>query len=257
MRLMDLISWRHLLSRSLRNRLRPYWNSLLQKEQALRERSFYKQFIRRGDLVFDIGANVGGKTAAFLAVGARVIAVEPNPQCVSLLKKMFHAAIATGQLTIRPMAVASEEGEIRLSSFEGNSELTSGSQDFLRYARGSGYHEVKTVEVPAVTLDNLILEHGVPRFIKVDVEGMDALVLRGLTHAPQLMSFEYHRSAALWENTLACFSEGKRLGYREANVTKYAEPRLILRNWIPIAQTPGYLLSADYKEDDWGDVLLR
>ena len=254
---MQLIGLKRLLPRSARALLRRRWDRLLHWEQLARERSFYKQFIRRDDLVFDIGANVGGKTAAFLAVGARVIAVEPNPQCVFLLKNRFHAAVASGQLTIKPLAVGSEEGEISLTSFEGNSELTSGSQDFLRYARGSGYHEMKTVKVPAVTLDNLILEHGVPRFIKVDVEGMDALVLRGLTHTPLLMSFEYHRSAPLWANTLACFSEGKRLGYQEANVTKYAEPRLILRNWIPIAQTAAYLLSADYKEDDWGDVLLR
>src|SRR3974377_179632 len=45
-----------------------------------RERRLFGHFMRPGDLVFDIGANIGDKTAAFRAHRARVVCVEPDPR---------------------------------------------------------------------------------------------------------------------------------------------------------------------------------
>lgn len=45
----------------------------------------YRQFVKSGDLVFDVGANVGNRTAVFLRLGARVVAVEPHASCVAEL----------------------------------------------------------------------------------------------------------------------------------------------------------------------------
>ena len=53
------------------------------------ELDFYRAIIKPGDLVFDIGANVGFKTEAFVACGARVICVEPNPKCLPILLHEF------------------------------------------------------------------------------------------------------------------------------------------------------------------------
>jgi hypothetical protein len=48
---------------------------------------FYAQFLRRGDLCFDLGAHVGDRVRAFSRLGARVVAVEPDPLCAALLKR--------------------------------------------------------------------------------------------------------------------------------------------------------------------------
>jgi hypothetical protein len=49
-------------------------------DQRQNERDFYRRFIRPGDLVFDVGANVGKRSAVFLDLGATVVAIEPNPR---------------------------------------------------------------------------------------------------------------------------------------------------------------------------------
>jgi hypothetical protein len=48
------------------------------------------------------------------------------------------------------------------------------------------------IEVPVVTLDALIAQHGEPAFVKIDVEGYEPQVLRGLTRPVQALSFEFH-----------------------------------------------------------------
>ena len=54
-----------------------------------RARRFYGALVRPGDLCFDIGAHLGDRTAHFLTLGARVVAVEPQPQLMALLRRRF------------------------------------------------------------------------------------------------------------------------------------------------------------------------
>ena len=49
----------------------------------------YGSFVRRGDLVFDVGAHVGDRVASFRRLGARVVAVEPQPALVKVLKLFY------------------------------------------------------------------------------------------------------------------------------------------------------------------------
>ena len=70
-------------------------NSIGQKwadrEQKQRKLRLYSKFLRRGDLCFDVGANIGNRTDAFLEIGAQVIAVEPQTECARILREKFHA----------------------------------------------------------------------------------------------------------------------------------------------------------------------
>ena len=51
--------------------------------------NFYSQFIKKGDLCFDVGAHKGNRTEIFLKLGARVVAIEPQERCVRYLQSKF------------------------------------------------------------------------------------------------------------------------------------------------------------------------
>ena len=60
------------------------------RKKRLKKRiTFYSQFIKKGNLCFDIGANVGNRAEVFLEIGAKVIAVEPQSKCVKVLNEKF------------------------------------------------------------------------------------------------------------------------------------------------------------------------
>jgi FkbM family methyltransferase len=256
-RLMQLIGLRRLMPRKLRVSLRGYWDRALTLEQQLRERQFYRQFVRRDDLVFDIGANRGDKTAAFLSLGAHVVAVEPNAACADYMKTNFHAAVANGHLEIECVAIASEGGELNFTVFDSTSAMTSGSTQFVKYAKTLGCTEVRAIRAKAITLDDLVARHGLPHFVKIDVEGMDADVLRGLARRPKFLSFEYHTAKPLWENTCQSFQQVIRLGFKEANLTSLAAPKLLFKSWMTIDAALSTIKKFQESAGSWGDVIVR
>jgi FkbM family methyltransferase len=257
MRLMQLIVLRRFLPKPLRNVLRQRWNDLLGWEQDFKERKFYGRLVGRGDLVFDIGANKGGKVAAFLALGTRVVAVEPSADCTDHMRIHFRDAIAKGQLQIEPAAVASKNGELALIAIDPDSGMYSGSPDFVKYAETIGYTGARAMKVKAVTLDDLVQRYGMPHFIKIDVEGMDAEALRGLSGRSRFLSFEYHTTAALWNNTRECLDHIIRLGFTEANFTEFVSPKFLFQSWIGIDAALSQLEKWRTDGTHWGDVVVR
>src|SRR5262245_61186113 len=71
----------------------------------------YGQFVKPGDLVFDVGAHVGDRVAAFRRLGARVVAIEPQPALVKTLQLLHGRDRA---VTIEPFAVGREAGDVEL-----------------------------------------------------------------------------------------------------------------------------------------------
>jgi FkbM family methyltransferase len=188
MRLMQLIGLRRLLPKTVRALFRHRWNALLLWEQHLKERRFYRQFIPPDTLVFDIGSNTGEKTAAFLSLGARVVAVEPNSSCTNYLLTRYREAVQTQRLCVECVAVAATNGELNLSVIDPDSGMCSAEPNFVLYARTIGYTGGEPITANAVTLDHLTKQYGLPDFIKIDVEGMDAEVLKGLSKRPRSLS---------------------------------------------------------------------
>jgi FkbM family methyltransferase len=254
---MQLLFLKSFLPRPLRHRLGGGWNHLIQREHARQEKRFYRQFIKRGDLVFDVGANVGEKTAAFLAAGARVVAVEPNPVCVDEIRKMNRRALSNGSLLVEAVAVAGSRKQITLNVFEGHTQLTTGSPDFVEFVGSALQVAARQITVPALTLDDLVGRHGLPDFLKVDVEGMDAEVLTGLHRKPKHLSFEFQVRPALWENTRRCLMEVERLGFTAANVTESSPPKLLLGHWLEIKSVASELHRLFGEGDRWGDIIVK
>ena len=156
-------------------------------------RQFYSSLLTDGALVFDVGANVGTMTQVFASVGAKVIAIEPNPDCVR------HIELATDRKTVEVLqAVAGETnglGVLHVSdrkdkmsslSAEWRETVSKENRDYTGMWK-------RELTVPMITLDALIKRYGLPAYIKIDVEGYEEQVLKGLCQLPTLLSFEFNR----------------------------------------------------------------
>jgi FkbM family methyltransferase len=149
---------------------------------------FYSQFITSGDLVFDVGANIGNRIDALLQLNAKVIAVEPQPHCISVLKQKFK-----NKITIEEVGLGSSAGT-GVMHIADVSTISTLSKEFIEKTSSSRFKRNKwesTIEIKLSTLDKLIEKYGVPVFCKIDVEGFEAQVLGGLHHTIPFLSFEY------------------------------------------------------------------
>jgi len=152
----------------------------------------YRRFLSPGDLAFDIGSHVGDRVTAFRKLGARVVALEPQPlPCRAL--RLIHGRDA--MVTLVPAAVGDREGQITFHLNSANPTVSTASADFVARADGAGGWEGQTwdaqIEVPVITLDALIAAHGRPAFAKIDVEGFEESVLAGLSSPMPALSFEF------------------------------------------------------------------
>jgi FkbM family methyltransferase len=154
--------------------------------------ALYRRFLRPGDLAFDVGAHVGDRVASFRRLGARVVAVEPQPALVFTLR-LFYGF--DRKVAIEAVALGRETGTIELKLNPPNPTVATASKEFVAAAKGAAGWEdqrwTKNVVVPLTTLDALIERHGLPRFVKIDVEGFEDEVLAGLTKPLPALSFEF------------------------------------------------------------------
>lgn len=162
-----------------------------------RLRRFYSAFVSPGDLVFDLGAHMGDRTRAFAALGARVVAVEPQAELARALTRRLRSVPG---VTVRQEAVGSSPGSADIAIPESNRTVATLNPDW-RAAVASGnpgfagitWHRREAV--PVTTLDALIAEFGRPQFCKIDVEGYEAAVLAGLSAPLPGLSVEFVRGA--------------------------------------------------------------
>jgi FkbM family methyltransferase len=212
----------------------------------------YGRFITRGDLVFDVGAHVGDRIAAFRRLGARVVAVEPQPALVRTLKLLYGR---DRTVAIEPVAVGRREGTIELKLNIDNPTVSTASEAFVQAANGApgweGQAWTRTVRVPLTTLDELIARHGMPTFIKIDVEGFEAEALAGLTRPPRALSFEF--TTIQREVAAACIERCAALGYARYNAM-LGESHTLLHGDGVGANTLARWLHALPPEANSGDV---
>lgn len=163
----------------------------------------YANFVRPGDLCFDVGAHVGNRIRSFVSLGARVIAIEPQPDLVTVLERLYGGRT---DVTLLKCAIGAEEGTatLRISTSTPTVSSTSGGWvDRMRADPGfRGVSWDREVDVPMRTLASLIAEFGEPAFCKIDVEGSELEVLKGAGRPLRAVSFEYLPAAK--DAALAC-----------------------------------------------------
>jgi FkbM family methyltransferase len=169
--------------------VRIYYGS---RERMRRMTALYGRFVGRGDLVFDIGSHVGDRIAAFRKLGCRVVAVEPQPAAFSFLRLAYGRR---PDVTLIHGAVSDRAGTLPLRINIANPTISTASSAFIDAAHGAsgweGQSWEETIEVRAVTLDELVGLHGVPAFVKIDVEGFEHEALKGLSRPLPALSFEF------------------------------------------------------------------
>lgn len=157
--------------------------------EVRREAQFYKALFHAHQvkgIVFDIGANLGFTTQAFLDGGAeRVIAVEPDSFNIGVLRARFGR---NPRVAVLPCAVSNMEGKTTLWRHTEDSALHTLEPKWMESVGSSHYEPASTIRT--ITLDGMIREYGMPSFVKVDVEGHEWGVLRGLGQAVPFLSFE-------------------------------------------------------------------
>jgi len=162
-----------------------------------------------GDLVFDLGANRGNYTAGFVKKGCRVIAVEPQ---LAVHERLYYRFKKMRQVTCVCAAVADKPGEAVLH-LNGGSTYISGPfvPDFQK-------GNFPTQKCKVVTIDALISRYGMPRAIKMDVEGHEAKALRGLSFPIEMMTMEFH--SCNMEKLPICLDLLERFGEYKYNIVR-------------------------------------
>jgi FkbM family methyltransferase len=214
-----------------------------QRLQFLAQRSLYAEFVRPGDLVFDVGANIGNKSAVFLSLGASVVAFEPQPACAREV-----AARGTTRLAVVRKAVGEAIGSASLN-LKRETALAS-------LVLNWGGETTATLEVEVTTLDAAIAEFGIPSFCKIDVEGFEPQVLRGLTTPIKVISLEYHSDARGTDKIRTCLELLSRLGDYEINLTGHESSHLSLPTWQPMKEFM-HSFPESAKPFAYGDLFAR
>lgn len=150
------------------------------RERQLRH-AFFAEFVRPDDLCFDVGANLGQTIEALRTCNAQVVALEPNPYCLPTLRYHFGA---DKQVVLLKQAVGSTSGVARLH-FRSTASTASLREDW-------NPQDNQVIETELVTLAQLIATHGLPRLLKVDVEGFELEVFKGLDQPVEIIYFEMH-----------------------------------------------------------------
>lgn len=165
-------------------------------KQHKKEVDFYKSFLEPCDLIFDIGAFDGHKTAAFLHISKKVICCEPDEQSFNTLKIRFRNK--RRRVFTENVALADYQGTGILFIHHKGSAFNTMNDKWKSVLEADNLDkwDEKIVfsstskKVKLTTLDSLIKKFGTPDFIKIDAEGYEKKILLGLTQKARLISFE-------------------------------------------------------------------
>lgn len=212
----------------------------------------YGQFLKSGDIAFDVGAHVGDRISSFRRCGAKVIALEPQPGPLKVIN-FLHGRDPL--VTIVAAAAGAEKGLLTLNINSDNPTVSTASQSFVDAAQNAkgweGQVWDRTIEVPVTTLDSLIAQYGLPKLIKIDVEGFEHSVMMGLSRAVPVLSFEFTTIAR--DVAQDCLDRAVILGYARFNVALGESQKMVFSKPVDLARMSAWLATIPHEANS-GDV---
>lgn len=217
----------------------------------LKLKKFYAQFVKPGNLVFDIGANDGDYTEVFTKLGAQVVAIEPQPVCFEALRQKFKQ---NKKVKLVQQGIGQKKGRLDfyISSF--NNPNSTFSTDFQTKSRYSYRKWDKVIKVDVITLDQLVQTYGTPDFCKIDVEGYEWEILSVLKTRIPVISFEF--ITEMHQKAIDIIKHLDSLGKATYNVCIGMNYTYEFDSWISGKKLISFL--KENKDKNWyGDIYVR
>ncbi|TKK70329.1 FkbM family methyltransferase [Ilyomonas limi] len=229
-------------------------NRLFPRNEPQYKIQFYSQFFSKNNLVFDVGANMGNRVKLFLQIGAKVVAVEPQKSCIRQLQDEFGKRI----IIVKKGCGAKEE--VKDFYISETDVLSSFSEDFIKKTKDGRFSCHKWEQKDSIeltTLDILISQYGMPEFIKIDVEGYEPEVLKGLTKKVPYISFEYI-VPELKENLIKCIELINDMNPNAFYNYSMGESFVLSGEWVNKENFLQIISATDFdSKTDFGDVYVR
>ncbi len=135
---------------------------------------FFREFIKEGDTVYDVGANIGYFTLEFARLvgpNGKVLSFEPHPQVFQVLKRNINR---NGYQNVKPYNCACGDMDGTINLFISN--VNEGNHKIVANDYNKGSTEVDIVKLSKHIKENL------PKIIKMDIEGAELLAIKGIGH---------------------------------------------------------------------------
>ena len=204
-------------------------------------------------LIFDIGMHNGNDSEFYLRKGFNVVAVEANPVLAQAARQRLADWIDCGRLVILNTGLSGESGELPFYVNKVIDEWSSFDKDIA--SRG---HAIEEIRVKTITPDELIDLYGTPYYAKIDIEGLDALIVDRLIsrdNKPFYLSHEnpmphiFESLVTAGYKRFKCISQSKVVSYKLPDSP--LEGRYISWQFQPGSsgpfgeETPGHWLNSD------------
>ncbi len=178
---------------------------------------------QHNDLIYDIGMFNGGDTEYYLHRGYRVVAVEANPVLVEQAKTKFSQQISAGRMNILNVGISETAGQAEFWI-----DCATPSRSSFQQYTYKDKSEYTVVQIKTVSIQDILEEYGPPFFLKIDIEGMDQIVLNQLHDypLPQFLSTEMQYPSPESTNTILLLHT---LGYQRFRIVTQKNHKYIYR----------------------------
>lgn len=237
--------------------IKRFFESKEKKELRKKRRDFYMQFLNADDIYFDVGANYGNRIEPIIDEDVKIVAFEPQPKCIKKLKSKFK-----NRITLIEKGLGSKKDTMPMFLARAHT-ISSLSKDFIKATQESGrfskYKWDKQIKVEIDTLDNIIAEQGTPTFMKIDVEGFEFEVLKGLSTPVKYISCEYTVPERI-DSLINCINRIVEIGGSLKTTFNYSigeSMEWAMETWITPQEMIDLVQTQEFIKTDFGDIYSK